>query len=78
MSVALKSVSGQILQYDTPTEVLRDIFAIRGPNSSYDVAPDGKRFVVMQEPTTGVEGMTHVTLILNWFEDLRDKLAPHR
>jgi serine/threonine-protein kinase len=78
MSAALKSVSGQIFQYDIPTEVLRDVFAIRGSASTYDVAPDGKRFVVMQEPTTGVEGMTHVTLVLNWFDDLKAKLAPHR
>ena len=78
MSAALKNVSAQIFQYDIPTEVLRDVFAIRGFASTYDVAPDGKRFVVMQEPTTGVEGLTHVTLVLNWFEDLKAKLAPHR
>jgi hypothetical protein len=50
------------------------------PNANYwnlDLAPDGKRFVVSPRPeaTAGQKGSVHVTVLLNFFDELRRKAA---
>jgi len=41
--------------------------------NSYDVAPDGKRFLMLKRSAT--EGVTpELHVILNWFDDLRKKV----
>jgi serine/threonine-protein kinase len=44
--------------------------------SNLDLAPDGKRFVVLSPPeTTGEEkGSVHVTMLLNFFDELKRKI----
>jgi hypothetical protein len=44
--------------------------------SNLDLAPDGKRFVVYSTPrfTPGAKGSVHVTLLLNFFDELRRRL----
>jgi hypothetical protein len=43
----------------------------------YDVARDGQRFSVVRRPTpTPPPVVTHVNLILNWFEELKAKVPP--
>ena len=38
---------------------------------SYDVAPDGKRFVVLEgEDSSSVEGHEHIRVVLDWFDEL--------
>lgn len=42
---------------------------------SYDIAPDGKQFIVMLPPTgtkTG-EGL-QINVVLNWFQDLKQRV----
>jgi eukaryotic-like serine/threonine-protein kinase len=46
-----------------------------GPVRCYDVAPDGQRFyVVKAKPPPPPPGVTHVNLVLNWFEELEAKV----
>jgi Tol biopolymer transport system component len=52
---------------------------IQDPNPLYwnlDLAPDGKRFVVAPRPeaTGGQKGSVHVTVLLNFFDELRRKM----
>lgn len=43
--------------------------------SNLDLAPDGKRFVVFSpEAAEGANGSVHVTMLLNFFDELRRKL----
>jgi Tol biopolymer transport system component/predicted Ser/Thr protein kinase len=44
--------------------------------SSLDLAPDGKRFAVLPRPegTGGLRGSVHVTVLLNFFDELRRKV----
>jgi len=43
--------------------------------SDYDVAPDGRRFLMLRPPAVGVGGAgNELHVILNWFEDLRRKV----
>jgi serine/threonine-protein kinase len=37
----------------------------------FDLAPDGKRFAVVHEAATEQKGPTHVTFLLNFFDELR-------
>jgi len=43
---------------------------------SLDMSPDGKRFVVLStpEPVTSEKGSVHVTILLNFFDELRRRL----
>lgn len=45
------------------------------PGVSYDVAPDGQRFMMLEEslkqPPT-----THLNVVLNWFEELKQRVPP--
>ncbi len=45
--------------------------------SNYDVTPDGQGFVMIrtEESTTESSGTTQITLVLNWFEELK-RLVP--
>ena len=43
---------------------LRNVFALGSP---YDVAPDGKKFLVLTQPAAAQP----VTLVLNWTADLK-------
>ena len=48
---------------------------ICAPMRCYDVAPDGQRFFAVQRrPTLPRPPVTHVNLILNWFEELKAKV----
>jgi hypothetical protein len=40
---------------------------------SYDVTPDGQRFLVL-EPVEQ-EAVTHLNVVLNWFDELRQRMA---
>jgi hypothetical protein len=40
----------------------------------YDLAPDGKRFVMMHEGDNALSSATHLTLIFNWLEELKQRV----
>jgi serine/threonine-protein kinase len=42
-------------------------------SSDYDVAPDGKRFLMLKASTTAADS-TELHVILNWFDDLRRRV----
>jgi eukaryotic-like serine/threonine-protein kinase len=40
---------------------------------SYDVAPDGRRFLLLEPVGHDAAPVTHLNVVLNWFEDVRQK-----
>jgi len=42
--------------------------------SSYDVAADGKRFLMIKPPGAAQASTDQVTVVLNWFEELRRRV----
>jgi len=48
-----------------------------GGASNLDLAPDGKRFAVLAQPesTSGQGGSVHVTMLLNFFDEAKRRLA---
>jgi len=75
MAVGVGTARG--FRADTPRrlfEGLYDMTPVYG--QSYDVSPDGKRFVMIKlEP---VKPPTRVDLVLNWFEELKQKLRERK
>jgi hypothetical protein len=48
---------------------------INSTASNFDIAPDGKRAVVSTRPETGGQkGSVHVTVLENFFDELRRKM----
>lgn len=43
---------------------------------SYDVAPDGRRFLVLQPAGPDAAPVTHLNVVLNWFEEVKRKAGP--
>ena len=47
--------------------------------SVYDLSPDGKRFLMVKPPADRQKApMDQVTVVLNWFEELRQRVPPAR
>ena len=41
---------------------------------NYDVSPDGKRFLMLKPSETQETAPTHINVVLNWFEELKQKV----
>jgi len=55
-----------------PTKLFEQNFADPGSNlAEYDVAPDGKHFVMIQDVSSGP---TQIHVVLNWFEELNARV----
>ena len=54
-------------------EALR--FAWGWPSRSWDISPDGQRFLMVKQEERKPQPVTEMILVLNWFEDLR-RLCP--
>ena len=44
-----------------------------GTLANYDVSPDGQRFLMIQEAASG-EALTQINVVLNWFEELKQRV----
>ena len=47
------------------------LFEGRDYSTSYDVSSDGKRFLMIKPPARTPGPTDQVTVVLNWFEELR-------
>ena len=69
---------GEPTRIGTPRPLFRfgpDLLFARGDHHSHDVSPDGERFFVVQShPYAPLPPVTHINLILNWFEELKAKV----
>jgi hypothetical protein len=43
---------------------------------SYDVAPDGRRFLRLEPAKQDAAPVTHLNVVLNWFEEVKRKTGP--
>ena len=67
MMVASYTTSGEAFALSKP----RLWAAKKDLGNYYDLAPDGKRFVVLQPEASEQKGPQHVTFLLNFFDELR-------
>ena len=64
------------LQPDFKAETPRLLF--EGPyvsvgGASYDVTPDGQRFLLLEPAEQEAAPVTHLNVVLNWFEEVKEK-----
>ena len=72
------STSGSALTFSTPSIVSNTGYASGGIWRSYDISPDGQRFLVMkQDASSGQSAAPGFVVVQNWIEELR-KLVPAR
>jgi eukaryotic-like serine/threonine-protein kinase len=76
--VATYIVSGDSFHADKPQPWSPGQFSsARGYTSNFDLHPDGKRFAVLKAPGTGdTAAVNKVTVIFNFFDELRRKVPP--
>jgi hypothetical protein len=76
MSVAISS--GSTFSFERPRRLFEGSFLFgTTEGQEYDVAPDGKRFLMMQ-PTTGNRTVTPLEVVLDWREELEQRFATTR
>jgi serine/threonine protein kinase len=63
----------------TPKVLFQSVYAAANNTSGtpWDISPDGKRFLMIKEPgtvTPGGEGLRKINIVLNWFEELKQRV----
>ena len=61
--------------FSSPVKILDNVRAMT-PGRSYDVSPDGKRFLILKDPPSALQAVRHLDVVLNWHEDLRRLTEP--
>ena len=69
------SADGSSFRAGKTRQLFEGQFVDLAPFPAYDVAPDGKRFVMFKSDTQEETDLTHLNFVLNWFEDLK-RLVP--
>jgi hypothetical protein len=77
LSVSVRTGSG--LAFGTPKVVLEGpyVVPVSAGDRRYDVSPDGKRFLMLEEGATDETPAPEIILVQNWFEELK-RLVPTR
>ena len=63
-----------VVEQDTLFTVPQDII-FNGPTALYDVAPDDERFLMARTLLRAASSAEEHILVLNWFEELRQRLG---
>jgi len=72
------SVTGSTVTFSAPTTISNTAYASGGIWRSYDISPDGQRFLVMKNEAGGTQAPAPgFVVVQNWIEELR-KLVPSR
>ena len=71
--------SGRAFVHGSPTTVLETTYAGPFENAHpYDVSADGQRFLMIKQDATAAAAQTGLTVVLNWFEELKTKVPMRR
>jgi Tol biopolymer transport system component len=73
--VASYTASGGVFVPGKP-RIWSDKRLLRSPTQNYDLAPDGKRFAVVLAADGTAETLTQLTVLLNFFDELRRRFPP--
>ncbi len=62
---------------ENPQELLEWPYSTRGDGRTYDVAPDGQRFLAITSvplETDADVSRPQINIVLNWFEELKERV----
>jgi len=64
------------LSFGNPTRIFGNV-RVMTPGRSYDISPDGNRFLILKDPPSALQTIRHLDVVLNWQEELK-RLLPGR
>ncbi len=79
LSATIASVSP--FRVDPPREMFRAVlgqYDATTPNRSWDVSPDGRRFLLLSNVPTSDKAVTSVNVVLNWTDELKRRVPVQR
>jgi len=71
--MSVETAAGSVFKASPPRLLFAGNYVRGEPNIDIDVAPDGQRFLMIQS-SNQEPPVTHVNLVLNWFEELKRRL----
>ncbi len=74
MYVVSYQAEAEAFRVQSPEPLFSGTFEAMGFNRGYDLGPDGKRFVMLQQEARAESEPSKVILIQNWFEELKRKV----
>ncbi len=63
-----------VLAIGDPQVLFRGFYEVTDLTRGYDVTADGQRFVMFQEQELPMQPVTHINVVLNWFEELKRRV----
>jgi serine/threonine-protein kinase len=76
--LSVSAEPGPIFKYGKPHVLFRGAYLSEsvgaGVLPNWDIHPDGKRFLMMKEIPTAAEGPQRINIVLNWFEELKQRV----
>ncbi len=66
---------GTVWSAGTPVALLQGRYFTGSQGRTYDVSPDGRRFLMVKEAGADSDARPQIIVVQNWFEELR-RLAP--
>ena len=66
--------SDAIFTRTQPRTLFEGPFGHAQPVRSYDIAPDGQRFVMSSAPQVEAQPVTRINIVLNWIEELKARV----
>ena len=73
--MSVRVVTTPTFSIGNPTKILGNVRVIT-PGRSYDISPDGKRFLVLKDAPGDSQSIRQLEVVLNWTEDLRRLTEP--
>ena len=75
MAVSVKVTGATNLEMGKPVALFdASKYFFGGAGRNYDIAPDGKRFIMVKSPAASEGGAISMTVVLNWVDELRARL----
>jgi Tol biopolymer transport system component len=76
--IAVEVTTTPALKVGKSTDLFKDIYETAGarPSPNYDVASDGRQFLMVKaNPETAEPPTRYITIVTNWIEELQNKLS---
>jgi serine/threonine-protein kinase len=78
MNVVPVKAAGSKFSAGRPRKLFEGQYNMTGPFRSYDVTPDGQRFLMVQRPVPPLSRPIELVLVENWLEELRRRVPSTR
>jgi Tol biopolymer transport system component len=74
--IAVEMADGRPAPGRPQREIFSGAWFSGNPFRSYDLAPDGKRFLFPEDVSPSRQAVSHIQVVVNWTEELRTRVKP--